>query len=55
MEKFWLRNEKQMLDWNNEPHNSMVFDYIQDNGCVGKEMHKTHDVIARDTMALVQG
>ena len=30
----------------------MVFDYIQDNGCVSHEMHKTHDVIARDTIIL---
>ena len=30
----------------------MVFDYIQDNGCVGKEMKSTHEVVARDTIVL---
>lgn len=30
----------------------MVFDYIQDNGVVGKEMKTTHEVVARDTIML---
>ena len=30
----------------------MVFDYIQDNGVIGKEMKATNEVIARDTIIL---
>lgn len=30
----------------------VVMDYLQDNGIIGKEMHKTHEVIARDTIIL---
>lgn len=30
----------------------MVFDYLQDNGIIGKEMKTTHEVVARDTIIL---
>ena len=30
----------------------MVFDYLQDNGVIGKEMRATHEVVARDTIIL---
>ena len=29
-----------------------VFDYLQDNGVIGKEMKKTHEIVARDTIIL---
>lgn len=31
---------------------TVVMDYIQDNGVVSKEMKKTHEVVARDTIVL---
>ena len=51
---FTLRSIEDNIKYYKEQRNIayMVFDYIQDNGCVGKEMHKTHDVIARDTIIL---
>lgn len=30
----------------------VIVDYLQDNGIIGKEMRKTHEVIARDTIIL---
>lgn len=30
----------------------VIFDYLQDNGIIGKEMKKTHEVVARDTIIL---
>lgn len=51
---FTLRSIEDNIKYYKETYDIqyMVFDYIQDNGCVGKEMHKTHDVIARDTIIL---
>jgi len=51
---FTLRSIEDNIKYYKEQYNiqHMVFDYIQDNGCVGREMHKTHDVIARDTIIL---
>ena len=51
---FTLRSIEDNIKYYKETYNIqyMVFDYIQDNGCVGKEMHQTHDVIARDTIIL---
>lgn len=51
---FTLRSIEDNIKYYKEQYDIqyMVFDYIQDNGCVGKEMHKTHDVIARDTIIL---
>ena len=52
--RFTLRSIEDNIKYYKEKANIqyMVFDYIQDNGCVGKEMHKTHDVIARETIIL---
>lgn len=36
----------------NEDVGYVVFDYLQDNGIIGKEMRKTHEVVARDTIIL---
>lgn len=36
----------------NENVGYVVFDYLQDNGIIGKEMRKTHEVVARDTIIL---
>lgn len=30
----------------------VIFDYLQDNGIIGKEMKKTHEIVARDTIIL---
>lgn len=30
----------------------VIMDYLQDNGIIGKEMRKTHEVVARDTIIL---
>lgn len=30
----------------------VVMDYLQDNGVIGKEMKKTHEIVARDTIIL---
>lgn len=51
---FTLRSIEDNIKYYKETYDVqyMVFDYIQDNGCVGKEMHQTHDVIARDTIIL---
>ena len=51
---FTLRSIEDNIKYYKETYDIqyMVFDYIQDNGCVGKEMHSTHDVIARDTIIL---
>ena len=51
---FTLRSIEDNIKYYKETYDIqyMVFDYIQDNGCVGHEMHKTHDVIARDTIIL---
>lgn len=51
---FTLRSIEDNIKYYKETYDVqyMVFDYIQDNGCVGKEMHATHDVIARDTIIL---
>lgn len=52
--RFTLRSIEDNIKYYKEKSNIqyMVFDYIQDNGCVGKEMKATHDVIARDTIVL---
>lgn len=52
--RFTLRSIEDNIKYYKEKANIqyMVFDYIQDNGCVGKEMKATHDVIARDTIVL---
>lgn len=51
---FTLRSTEDNIKYYKEQYDIqyMVFDYVQDNGCVGKEMHQTHDVIARDTIIL---
>ena len=52
--RFTLRSIEDNIKFYKEKANIqyMVFDYIQDNGCVGKEMKGTHEVIARDTIVL---
>ena len=51
---FTLRSIEDYIKYYKEKANIqyVVFDYIQDNGLVGKEMKATHDVIARDTIVL---
>ena len=52
--RFTLRSIEDNIRYYKETNNIqyMVFDYIQDNGCVGKEMKATHEVVARDTIVL---
>lgn len=51
---FTLRSIEDNIKYYKEQANIsyVVFDYIQDNGTISKEMHKTNDVIARDTIIL---
>ena len=52
--RFTLRSIEDNIKYYKEHANIqyMVFDYIQDNGCVSKEMRATHEIIARDTIIL---
>lgn len=52
--RFTLRSIEDNIKYYKETANIqyMVFDYIQDNGVIGKEMKTTHEVIARDTIIL---
>ena len=51
---FTLRSIEDNIKYYKEKANIdyMVFDYIQDNGVIGKEMRATNEVIARDTIIL---
>ena len=51
---FTLRSIEDNIKYYKEKANIlyMVFDYIQDNGVIGKEMKATNEVIARDTIIL---
>jgi hypothetical protein len=52
--RFTLRSIEDNIKYYKEKVNIqyMVFDYIQDNGVVGKEMKATHEIVARDTIVL---
>ena len=51
---FTLRSIEDNIKYYKEKANIsyMVFDYIQDNGVIGKEMKTTNEIIARDTIVL---
>lgn len=51
---FTLRSIEDNIKYYKEKANIsyMVFDYIQDNGVIGKEMKATNEIIARDTIIL---
>lgn len=52
--RFTLRSIEDNIKYYKEKVNIqyMVFDYIQDNGMVSKEMKATHEIVARDTIVL---
>lgn len=51
---FTLRSIEDNIKYYKEKVNIsyMVFDYIQDNGVIGKEMKTTNEIVARDTIIL---
>jgi len=51
---FTLRSIEDNIKYYKDTYNIqyMVFDYIQDNGAIGREMRNTNEVIARDTIIL---
>lgn len=51
---FTLRSIEDNIKFYKEQYNVqyMVFDYLQDNGVIGKEMKSTNEIIARDTIIL---